>query len=523
MQEVVQQHLQQAKQCLQQGQSSSAAMYARKVLRKQKDNLEALKVMLAVAVQQQDAMLMQQYADSVLSIDSKDEQGLMVNIEHAAKLEQHFTVIELSKTLIQQGIESSDVVYTLALAQLAAGQIAEAKQSLQSLLASNTNNPFVYLNMGHVYKAMGNSSQAAQYYFQFIDRTETAKGNGYWSLADLKDYRFDGQVQNTLQQLIADDSIDAGNRALILFALARSFEQQADFEQAFKYMSSANAIIHKYRPFRADAYAGLIKDLISTAKVNNAYKTTADEPRPIFIVGMPRSGTTLVEQILAAHSKVTTTDELPYIERIAMQIQKHGYGNGINNLTAAQIAHYRAIYLQQASQYFAADVEVFIDKNPNNFIHIGLIKTLFPEAKVINMVRNPVDNAFSVYKQYFANGHDYSYNLNAISFYWQGYLSLMFQWSNLYGAALVNQGYENLVAEPEAQIRKLLAYCELNFEPSCLTFYQSKKAVLTPSVSQVKQPINNRSIGSGKQYLAYIDGQQTWSLLEQKANELIRY
>jgi hypothetical protein len=223
--------------------------------------------------------------------------------------------------------------------------------------------------------------------------------------------------------------------------------------------------------------------------------------KPIFIVGMPRSGTTLVEQILASHSTVAATDELQYIERIGLELEKSGgYVNQLNVMTDEQRHSFSESYLNQVQQYFDEYQAIVIDKNPNNFLHIGLIKTLFPNAKIINVIRNPLDNGLSVFKQYFSRGHEYSYSLDNIISYWQGYLSLMRHWTKLYGQDIYHLSYEGLTQNPEEEIRELLDYCDLAFEAECLSFYKSDRVVLTPSVSQVKQPINKRSVNSWKKY-----------------------
>lgn len=379
--------------------------------------------------------------------------------------------------------------------------------------------PFLDLNRGHLYKALGNSEYAAECYNQHITEYPQYVGVGFWSLADLKDRKLQSSELSQIESLLHAPCTE-GNQALLNFALGKGLEAAGDIEKAFDALSVANHIIAKHRPFPGNAYADLIRQQIQSFNRGNASglnlqtqsKKTNGElatEAPIFIVGMPRSGSTLLEQILASHSWVDTTDELPFIERLAIDIQQlGGYPSAISRLTNTQLDTLRRTYLQQARQYTLNDTGVFIDKNPNNFMHIGLIKTLFPNAKVINVVRNPLDNALSVYKQYFSAGHHYSYDINHIGFYWQGYLHLSQFWQQTYGRGVHLVSYAKLVECPEAEIRRMLAYCELPFESQCLTFYQSTRAVLTPSVSQVRQPINSRSIGSGLKYKECLTPQQ---------------
>jgi hypothetical protein len=157
-------------------------------------------------------------------------------------------------------------------------------------------------------------------------------------------------------------------------------------------------------------------------------------------------------------------------------------------------------YKEQAMQYVDDKCKIVIDKNPNNFLHIGVIKKLLPQAIIINIVRNPLNNALSVYKQYFSHGHEYSYSLNTIALYWEEYLKLMRFWNSTFPKAILNISYEYMTKSPEQSIRQLIRHCGLNFETDCLTFYRSKRAVLNPSVNQVKQPINSGSVNSWKGY-----------------------
>jgi len=222
---------------------------------------------------------------------------------------------------------------------------------------------------------------------------------------------------------------------------------------------------------------------------------------PIIIVGMPRTGSTLIEQILSAHSKVEATDELMLMSDIAISLEHAGgYATRLRRLQADKVSELVARYLR-LSEIFRPEQKIqFIDKNPNNFLHIGLIKRLFPSAKIINVIRDPLDNALSVYKQFFAEGHEYSYSIPGIIFYWQGYLTLMKHWDAVFPGQIYHLDYEALVKTPEPQIRQLLAYCGLAAEPLCFTPHLSERPVLTPSAAQVRNPISAKSLGSGLQY-----------------------
>ncbi len=515
--------LEQALQLKQQNHLSSAAMYARKVLKKEPANLIANQLVLEFAQSNNDIKSIENCTSVILQMEPDNLPALLAQLKIYELKELHFKAIALHHKLQQLLPGDYDLAYRKALSCLSAGKVLEAESALLLCGEQEQLNPFVYLNLGHVYKAKGNSTLALENYQLFIAKATKSAAVGYWSLADLKDFTFTPQLIAEMQSILPSATLSAGNKALLLFALGRAYEQSKQFDKSFKAMSEANHILAQYRPFKAEQYANLIKGFIAGLPSLPIDEQHNPDFSPIFIVGMPRSGTTLVEQILASHSKVESTDELPYLERIALEMEMNGgYVKNLANPKPQLTAKFSEQYLEQAGQYFDRTPKIFIDKNPNNFLHIALVLRLFPQAKVINVVRDPLDNAMSVFKQHFSNGHDYSYSLAGIAFYWQGYLSLMFHWHNLFAENIYHLSYEALVAEPEPQIRKLLAYCQLDFEPDCLTFYKSKRLVLTPSVSQVQQPINNKSVGSWQKYQQQLTPVLSeFSKIRIKADELL--
>jgi len=436
----------------------------------------------------------------------------MNDLEDKLKLaeaaQDHFSSIAILDQLSASSPDNLDYRYRLGLHCLKVGQVERAESLFRSLAEAGYGEPLLDLNLGHALKALGRTGEAAACYQRLVDSfDDTHAAYGYWSLADLKDYRFDEAETVLLRGRSQVTQAAPGYRALMLFALACAREQQGKYEQAFMAMSEANLILSEHRPFRADLYGQLVTSL--TQQVTTpAAPSEAPElqgPTPVFIVGMPRSGTTLVEQILAAHSRVEATDELPFLERIGLELEQGGgYARNLAALDAGQRLRYAAGYLAAVAPYRERQRDYFVDKNPTNFLHIGLIKALFPQAKIINVVRDPLDNAMSVFKQYFHRGNEFSYSLKSIVYYWQGYVTLMKHWDELYPGAILHLGYEALVDDPEQKITALLDYCGLPAEPGCFRFYESERPVLTPSASQVRNPMTARSVGSGLKYEKYI-------------------
>ena len=423
--------------------------------------------------------------------------------------ERTYDIFE-QKTLLLEltSITSNNYLYHfhLGLAALACGDIELAEKSLLECIKANYYTPGLYLNLGHIYKAKGDTPQAAKFYHQHINVQKAHPSAGFWSLADLKNYSFTAEDHAAMQQMLNEANLSQGEQALMQFSQAKYLEQTEKYAEALSYYQQANNNIAALRPFKKAAFNNIINNLLRYNPTHNCEAAPQDDSLiPIFIVGMPRSGTTLTEQILSSHSQVEPTDELPFIERYAIDIQSStDYGSAMNTMSEQTRTAIRQHYFKQASQYFSAKQGYFIDKNPNNFLHIGLIKLVFPEAKIINLLRNVADNSMAVFKQFFAQGHDYSYGIDSIIDYWQSYIRLMQHWDNCYPGQIMHLKYEHLVSEPEPQIRNLLDFIGLPFEEDCLHFYKSERVVLTPSSSQVRKPMNKKAIGQAKKYQPFL-------------------
>lgn len=447
-----------------------------------------------------------QYFDIAKKLPSTREKALIGLVTLA---ERTFEIFEKKTLLIElTSIASENYSYHfyLGLAALTCGDIELAERSLRKCIKANYYTPGLYLNLGHIYKAKGNTPEAAKFYHQHINVQKAHPSAGFWSLADLKNYSFTTEDHVAIQQALDNTKLSPGELALMQFSQAKYLEQTENYTEALSYYQRANNNIATLRPFKKAAFGKLINDLLRYSPTHQLGAATKDTAlTPIFIVGMPRSGTTLTEQILASHTQVKPTDELPFIERYAIDIQRStDYSSAMMTMSNHARNAIRQHYFKQARQYFKSEQGYFIDKNPNNFLHIGLIKLLFPEAKIINLLRNVADNSMAVFKQFFAQGHDYSYSVDSIIEYWQSYIRLMQHWDSCYPGQIMHLKYEHLVSDAEPQIRNLLQFIGLPFEEDCLHFYKSERVVLTPSSSQVRKPMNKKAIGQAKKYQPYM-------------------
>lgn len=353
---------------------------------------------------------------------------------------------------------------------------------------------------GHALKIMGRRAESEAAYRDCIKNTP-GNGAGWWGLADLKTYAFSEGDIVAMTALLEDNSLEADQRCQAAFALAKCYENSGDIEKAFSFYEKANDLrpnITFSPEMHSEAFERIKKSYSpETLSVQANYKPNVT---PIFILGMPRAGSTLIEQILASHSRVEGTMELmalQFIERLIRieQGSKHNvdYPESASLLTESDCQQYGEKYLKD-TKVFRTGKPYFIDKLPPNFERIGLIHKILPNAIIIDARRHPLDCCYSAYKQHFAGGHEYSYDLNHLGSYYNDYLDLMDYWDVSLPGKVIRVQYEEMVADTETEVKKLLASMGLVFEEGCLKFYENKRAVRTASSEQVRQPINNKGL-----------------------------
>jgi len=353
---------------------------------------------------------------------------------------------------------------------------------------------------GHALKIMGRRAESEEAYRACIKNTPN-NGAGWWGLADLKNYRFSDTDLVAMRAILNDNTLDMDQRCQAGFALAKSFENNGNSEEAFNLYRRANDM-RKGTAFNREQHRALFERIKVnySADMLEVQANLEADVTPIFILGMPRAGSTLIEQILASHSQVEGTMELmtlPFLERrIRIELgQKHktDYPESAVRLTAEECRKYGESYLAE-TQVFRTGKPYFIDKLPPNFERIGLIHKILPQAIIIDARRHPMDCCYSAYKQHFAGGHDYSYELENLGAYYNEYLGLMDHWDTMLPGKVTLVQYEDMVRDTETTVRGLLDSIGLPFEESCLRFFENKRAVRTASSEQVRQPINTKGL-----------------------------
>jgi tetratricopeptide (TPR) repeat protein len=378
----------------------------------------------------------------------------------------------------------------------------EAVEAYERALQLQPQEAGLRMSIGHLQKTLGRRAESEASY-KAVLTMDPGRAEAYWSLADLKNYVFSDEEVAAMRRLIESDPRDPSNEAQLDFALGKALEQRQQYHEAFACYARGAELRRREAPFDIAQFehrCARIRAFFDAAFFA-AHRGGGDpSPAPIFIVGLPRSGSTLVEQILASHSAVEGTMELLNVLNIVREFDdmapgRTGYPETVGGASAERMSELGCRYIEQTAPLLRLGRRRFTDKLPNNFSHIGLIHAILPHATVIDVRRHPMDACFSTFKQYFAEGQNFSYDLEDLGRYYRSYLTLMDHWDGVLPGKVLHVRYEELVRSPEAGIRRLLEHCALDFEPACLAFHETRRAVRTASAEQVRQPIYTSAVG----------------------------
>jgi tetratricopeptide (TPR) repeat protein len=382
---------------------------------------------------------------------------------------------------------------------------ADALPAFEEAARLNPSEVRLPLSIGHAHKTLGNRRESEEAYKACL-RLDPNFGEAYWSLADLKNYVFDDAEIAAMRALQKDDGDDV-DQSHLHFALGRAFEQRKEYEEAFSHYATGNARRRKSVPFDIGVFENKtrrVRECFSAAFFAQRASVGHSDRAPIFVLGLPRSGSTLIEQILASHSCVEGTFELPNVLTMVREFdhansEHDAYPEKVRDVPAEEFANLGRRYIEETAALRSGKPH-FIDKMPNNFSHVGLIHSILPNAIIIDARRHPMDSCFSTYKQNFAEGQSFSYDLDDLGRYYRCYLSLMDHWGTVLPGKVLQVSYEQLVRDPETNIRRLLRHCGLDFEPACLAFHETKRSVRTASAEQVRQPMYTSGIGHWRNF-----------------------
>ena len=412
-------------------------------------------------------------------------------------------------------VDASNPNYRSLQAALLAGvgEYQRAIEVYRQVLAEYPRHGKIWLSYGHVLKTAGETAQGIGAYRRALE-LEPCLGEVWWSLANLKTYRFaEAEVAQMRAQLARSD-LGVEDRFHLEFALGKALEDVRQHAESFEHYLAGNAQRRSqlyYDPERIRGHVARSQALFTREFFARTRGAGTPAPDPIFIVGLPRAGSTLIEQILSSHSQVEGTMELPDVPMLAhgigMESSEGGprYPEILATLPHERLRALGADYLARTRIQRKTERPFFIDKLPNNFLHVGLIHLMLPNARIIDARRHPLGCCFSAFKQHFARGQNFTYDLAELGGYYRSYVELMAHFDTVLPGRVHRVFYERMVADTEREVRTLLAYCGLAFEPACLRFYETERAVRTASSEQVRVPIYQDGLEQWRHYEPWLE------------------
>jgi tetratricopeptide (TPR) repeat protein len=393
------------------------------------------------------------------------------------------------------------------------GEYAASIEQYQSVLAEYPNQARVWMSMGHALKTAGRNAESIDAYRQCIALAPHL-GEAYWSLANLKTFRFTPEQTQAMRAQLARTDLPPDDRFHFEFSLGKALEDAAEFPESFAHYAAGNQLRRTMIRYDADENAAHVqrsKKLFTREFFAERAGWGSEAPDPIFVVGLPRSGSTLIEQILASHSRVEGTMELPDIAMLARAVGNRtsrepgaAYPRSLTKFGADEIRALGERYISQTRIQRKSGTPFFIDKMPNNFAHTGFIHLMLPKAKIIDARRHPLGCCFSGFKQHFARGQNFTYDLAEIGRYYRDYVELMAHFDETLPGRVHRVFYENMIEDTEGEVRRLLAYCGLPYEEAVLRFHENQRAVRTASSEQVRQPIFREGVDHWKHFEPFL-------------------
>ena len=428
------------------------------------------------------------------------------------KRQKFESALEQAQLLLERAPSNVQFKSLCAIELMQTGAYDAALNYFDQILEQVPNDPVTLTTRGHLLKTQGNSKEAIDSY-RAVLKNSPEHGEAYYSLGNLKTYRFEDDELDLMIRQEQGDRLRAMDRIYLNFALGKAYEDKGDYESAFSFYQKGNSL--KKIQSRYDAEA--MRDELSRMRLicdpaffSEREDWGSDARDPIFVLGLPRAGSTLIEQILSSHSQIDGTSELPNILALSQKLRRSsnypvkGYPEVMKSISEAECREFGDSYIEE-TKIHRQGAAYFIDKMPNNFRHIALIKLILPNAKIIDARRDPMGCCFSGFKQLFAEGQEFSYSLEDIGNYYVDYIKLMDHWDKVLPGFVLRVNHEDVVDNLEQEVRRILNFCGLPFEESCLRFYETERNVKTPSSEQVRQPIFRDGVDQWRKFEPWLD------------------
>jgi tetratricopeptide (TPR) repeat protein len=497
---------------LAQGRILKAEQLCRQFLQQTPHHTEAMRLLAEIgvrmgALEEADFLL-----ESACQLAPDDAALRIDHIRVLSKRQRFESSLQAATELLERAPQNLQYQSLQAIEQLQLGHYEAAITGFDRILERLPDDPATLTSRGHALKTCGRSDEAIAAYRRAARHRD--HGEAWYALANLKTYRFDDDEIARMGELLASPQAGFMERVYLAFALGKAHEDRGEYADSFDHYRQGNTLKRRQLRYRSTQFSAevdaqcraLAPELF--ARRRGAGCTARD---PIFIVGLPRAGSTLLEQILAAHSQVDGTRELPNILSLAQRLRRRpdasgarvGYPQILGDLDPTTLAAMGRDYIEQ-TRIHRRGAPRFIDKMPNNFRHIGLIHLILPNARIIDARREPMACCFSNFQQLFAEGQEFSYDLGDLGHYYRDYLRLMAHWDEVLPGSVYRLQHERLLDDFEGEVRRLLDHLELPFEAQCLRYWESDRAVRTPSSEQVRQPLFRTAVDKWQNYAPWL-------------------
>ena len=450
--------------------------------------------------------------ETAIQLEPENLQLRIDRIQVLRKRQKYEAALEEAKALLEHGPDNPMFKSLYAIESMQAGHYEEALRIFDEVLAVLPEDLATLTSRGHALKTAGQTDEAIRSYSRAVE-ISPLHGDAWYALANLKTYTFTDTQIEAMTQAVNDPNLSYMGRVHIAFALGKAFEDRKDFDASFHHYNQGNQLKKLQTRYTSEQMSEEFeaqKRHCTPDLFGRRAGAGFDDRAPIFIVGLPRAGSTLIEQILASHSQVDGTLELPNILSLAHRLRgrkqvsdRERYPRILHDLPDEDLKALGEDYILNTAIH-RKGAPFFTDKMPNNFRHIGLISLILPNAKIIDARREPMACCFSGFKQLFAEGQEFSYSLEDIGHYYRGYIDLMAHWDDVLPGKVLRVQHEDVVDDLEGQVRRILDYCGLPFEQACVDFHKTERAVRTASSEQVRQPISRSGLDQWRNFESHL-------------------
>ena len=496
-----------------QGKLLKAEDLCRKFLQKVPHHVEAMRLLADIGIRFGVLADAEFLLESAHRLDPKNVRVHVDYIQALRKRQKSGQALEQAQMLLETSPDNPQFQSIYAIECMQTGDYEEALDLFDRVLEQIPGDPVTLTSKGHAFKTHGQYDKAVASYRAALV-SQPRHGEAWYSLSNLKVYSFGDSELERMQAQARNDDLPHADSVHLSFALGKAYEDRNDFETSFRYYEQGNRSKKTTSTYDADKMTEELRaqHRVCTAEMlSRGTRAGHSAGDPIFVVGLPRAGSTLLEQILSSHSRVDGTLELPNILSLSQQLRRRGrsgtepdYPGILAALSDEELHQFGEQYIDD-TRIHRQSAPFFVDKMPNNFRHIGLIHLILPNAKIIDARRHPMACGFSGYKQLFAEGQQFTYDLADLGQYYRDYVELMDHWDAVLPGKVLRVQYENVVGDLETQVRRILDHCGLEFEPGCLSFHRTDRAVRTPSSEQVRQPIFKSGLDYWRNYDPWLD------------------